>query len=577
MISHYRRELVLIFILAFQVESQVFKDIGELVILIDQNRTSPLSCVASHYNMLLPAYSSFPSLLGMLRQSNKSSDSKENFDPSFSTQHKEARNETVSKTREGSTVLKSSTNSIEESCTSHNNDSSSTSAGTSASNKTNVSYTPQLWLGSSGKRKFLSLRSLRELCGCGFMASMMELLELHAQLDKSSLALSFESIDGNCYKNDPGSLFIGNIPVVNVVKCGDAVKKVPPSVYSIPSNSSRTARSSSSSSAESPQSNIPSSYSNILSTRSNVLPKTSAFCNQSNNAKPCDKSSNCKAKPKYKASVCYDEVLVDLIINLYVDEVKKELPPLMRNEGDWVVVEGEYLSRQTDSKTSPVLCSKLAECYADNVTSATSSPDAVSPSLLMSTSTLCPSTSCSSAGSDGGAISRHIRASLTSSTDSDAKTDASDKETVISDINTVASDRETIASDKDAFPSDDEAEIAVEVEHENQSSVLPKNSQESSSTRVKQTPVRNHELEVSPNVEQVTNILDGQPSIILSALPINPCRIGSSLSESSQVHCRKSTPESPVEREKKPKKKRYKIHPRIDVDQRASSAHSEFH
>ena len=80
---------------------------------------------------------------------------------------------------------------------------------------------PKPVLASVSRRRFKDLRDFRILSGHGFVACVSELLRLHDAQKKSGLALIFEAIDKDCYANDPGSLFVGNIPVVNVLNCGD--------------------------------------------------------------------------------------------------------------------------------------------------------------------------------------------------------------------------------------------------------------------------------------------------------------------------------------------------------------------
>lgn len=77
-------------------------------------------------------------------------------------------------------------------------------------------YRPKLVSSHRTHRRYSSINCLRKLCGCGFVAFLHELSELYRKFSKSSLALLFESFDRDCYSNDAGSLFIGNVPVVNI-------------------------------------------------------------------------------------------------------------------------------------------------------------------------------------------------------------------------------------------------------------------------------------------------------------------------------------------------------------------------
>ena len=78
---------------------------------------------------------------------------------------------------------------------------------------------PKPLLMTMGRRKFKGLRKFQTLSGFGFVSSTLQLLKLHETMKPSGLSLVFQKVDKHCYLNDPGTLFIGNTPVVNVVNC----------------------------------------------------------------------------------------------------------------------------------------------------------------------------------------------------------------------------------------------------------------------------------------------------------------------------------------------------------------------
>lgn len=80
---------------------------------------------------------------------------------------------------------------------------------------------PKLYFPHLNLRRSQRLRCLREISGCGFVACIFELSCLYKHSSKSRLSLMFEIHDNTCYENDAGTLFIGNLPVVNVVQYSD--------------------------------------------------------------------------------------------------------------------------------------------------------------------------------------------------------------------------------------------------------------------------------------------------------------------------------------------------------------------
>lgn len=68
------------------------------------------------------------------------------------------------------------------------------------------------------KRNFRDMRSVQLLCGVGYITCLIKLQSIHERFGKPFLTLIFEDLDHEIHENPFGSLFIGNIPIVNVAK-----------------------------------------------------------------------------------------------------------------------------------------------------------------------------------------------------------------------------------------------------------------------------------------------------------------------------------------------------------------------
>ncbi|KAG0713221.1 Glycine receptor subunit alpha-2 [Chionoecetes opilio] len=68
------------------------------------------------------------------------------------------------------------------------------------------------------KRNFHDMRSIQQLCGVGYVGCLFQLRTIYDKFCKPFLTLRFEDLDSEIYKNPFGSLFIGNIPVINILK-----------------------------------------------------------------------------------------------------------------------------------------------------------------------------------------------------------------------------------------------------------------------------------------------------------------------------------------------------------------------
>ncbi|KAK8734367.1 hypothetical protein OTU49_006153 [Cherax quadricarinatus] len=77
---------------------------------------------------------------------------------------------------------------------------------------------PTICVMSLMKRNFRDMRSVQQLCGVGYVGCLFKLWSIHGVFCKSFLTLKFEDLDRDIYDNPFSSLFIGNIPVINVRK-----------------------------------------------------------------------------------------------------------------------------------------------------------------------------------------------------------------------------------------------------------------------------------------------------------------------------------------------------------------------
>ena len=74
------------------------------------------------------------------------------------------------------------------------------------------------------KRNFHDMRSIQQLCGVGYVGCLFQLRTIYDKFCKPFLTLRFEDLDNEVYKNPFGSLFIGNIPVINILKDEESSK-----------------------------------------------------------------------------------------------------------------------------------------------------------------------------------------------------------------------------------------------------------------------------------------------------------------------------------------------------------------
>lgn len=77
---------------------------------------------------------------------------------------------------------------------------------------------PTICILSLMKRNFHDMRSIQQLCGVGYVRCLFQLRAIHDKFCKPFLTLRFEDLDNEVYKNPFGSLFVGNIPVVNILR-----------------------------------------------------------------------------------------------------------------------------------------------------------------------------------------------------------------------------------------------------------------------------------------------------------------------------------------------------------------------
>lgn len=77
---------------------------------------------------------------------------------------------------------------------------------------------PTICILSLMKRNFHDMRSIQQLCGVGYIRCLFQLRSIYDRFCKSFLTLRFEDLDSEVYKNPFGSLFVGNIPVVGILK-----------------------------------------------------------------------------------------------------------------------------------------------------------------------------------------------------------------------------------------------------------------------------------------------------------------------------------------------------------------------
>lgn len=92
---------------------------------------------------------------------------------------------------------------------------------------------PTICILSLMKRNFHDMRSIQQLCGVGYIRCLVQLRTIYDKFCKPFLTLRFEDLDNEIYKNPFGSLFVGNIPVVSILKDDEESKpKAQTSPYS---------------------------------------------------------------------------------------------------------------------------------------------------------------------------------------------------------------------------------------------------------------------------------------------------------------------------------------------------------
>lgn len=91
---------------------------------------------------------------------------------------------------------------------------------------------PSICILSLMKRNFSVMRSVQMLCGMGYVGCLLKLRSIHEKYKKSVLTLIFEDLDSQIYDNPLGSLFIGNIPTINVIKSNNNPVSPKPNPYS---------------------------------------------------------------------------------------------------------------------------------------------------------------------------------------------------------------------------------------------------------------------------------------------------------------------------------------------------------
>ncbi|KAK7040806.1 hypothetical protein SK128_004870, partial [Halocaridina rubra] len=77
---------------------------------------------------------------------------------------------------------------------------------------------PAICILSLMKRNFSIMRSVQMLCGFGYICCLRKLQLIHDKYKKNILTLIFEDLDSEVHENPLGSLFIGNIPAINIVQ-----------------------------------------------------------------------------------------------------------------------------------------------------------------------------------------------------------------------------------------------------------------------------------------------------------------------------------------------------------------------
>lgn len=83
---------------------------------------------------------------------------------------------------------------------------------------------PTICILSLMKRNFHDMRSIQQLCGVGYVGCLFQLRAIYDKFCKPFLTLMFEDLDSELYKNPFGSLFVGNIPVVSILKVDKSSK-----------------------------------------------------------------------------------------------------------------------------------------------------------------------------------------------------------------------------------------------------------------------------------------------------------------------------------------------------------------
>ncbi|XP_047739741.1 uncharacterized protein LOC108676183 isoform X2 [Hyalella azteca] len=408
---------------------------------------------------------------------------------------------------------------------------------------------PELYFGSSGRRRYESLRCMRDLSGCGFVAALLELSELHSILAKSSLALAFEIVDEDCYLYDPGSLFVGNVPVVNIVKCSSNASNDESEKMKSKGKSDSMATNLHTSSGISRSSRTLPVKVNL--TRGKAASKSSSDAqvkmSKNSNESPSLSCSTLAKKFKFKASLCYNESIVDQILNIYVDKKGLE-KPLLENQGDWVLINGRRIAHAdfSLSRAAPPLphnhntkqnISQASDFLQNIDTSdpASSSPDVSGPlCLLMSASTL----------------SSHSGGTASSSYETDNKIEDNIKSLPV--------------------------EVAIAADESFMTNLGLNASNEIIQNTQLLTPSSNNtDIVQEGSHKQRHKIIDRALSTPASSSSTCGCRISSDTSCESKVRrssccCCKHSQEPKV---KKKKKKKYRRHPRVDIDQRMATAY----
>lgn len=93
--------------------------------------------------------------------------------------------------------------------------------------KPEVKSQPAICIMSLMKRNFHDMRSIQQLCGVGYVRCLFQLRAIYEKFCKPFLTLRFEDLDSEIYKNPFGSLFIGNMPVINILKNEESNKPSP--------------------------------------------------------------------------------------------------------------------------------------------------------------------------------------------------------------------------------------------------------------------------------------------------------------------------------------------------------------